>query len=34
MLLGQKDNFIQINSFTAITQEDIDKAKQILKLDV
>lgn len=30
MLLGQKDNFIQINEFIGITDEDIDKAIKIL----
>lgn len=30
MLLGQKDNFIQTNRETGITQEDIDRAVQIL----
>ena len=30
MLLGQKDNFIQTNRWTGITQEDIDRAKKIL----
>lgn len=30
MLLGQKDNFIQTNRQTGITQEDIDKAIKIL----
>lgn len=30
MLYGQKDNFIHINSFTGITQEDIDLARRIL----
>ena len=32
MLFGQKDNFIHINSDTAITQEDINKAKKILDI--
>lgn len=32
MLLGQIDNFIHINADTAITQEDIDKAKKILDI--
>ena len=31
MLLGQKDNFIQIDRQTGITQADIDKAIKILK---
>lgn len=31
MLLGQKDNFIQTNRQTGITQDDIDKAKAILE---
>ena len=30
MLLGQKDNFIQTDEQTGITQEDIDKAIKIL----
>ena len=32
MLLGQKDHFIQVNRFTGLTQEDIDKAKKILNI--
>ena len=31
MLLGQKDNFIQTNRQTGVTQADIDKAKAILE---
>lgn len=31
MLLGQKDNFIQVNRKTGLTQEDIDKARAILE---
>ena len=30
MLLGQTDNFIHVNRNTGITQEDIDKARNIL----
>jgi hypothetical protein len=30
MLLGQKDNFIRIDSKTGLTQEDIDNARKIL----
>lgn len=33
MLYGQKDHFVHVNYYTAITEEDIIKAKQILKLD-
>lgn len=33
MLYGQKDHFIQVNPYTAITEEDIEKAKKILKLN-
>lgn len=34
MLLGQVNNFIHINEQTAITQEDIDKARKILNREV
>lgn len=33
MLYGQKDNFIRVNRYTGITQEDIDKARKILTED-
>lgn len=32
MLLGQKDNFIRVNSITGLTQGDVDKAKEILNV--
>jgi hypothetical protein len=32
MLLGQVDHFIHVNRETGLTQEDIDKAKKILRL--
>ena len=34
MLLGQAGHFIKVDRITAITQDDIDKAKQILNLNV
>ena len=32
-LMGQKDNFIQVNPETGLTQADIDKARKILTRD-
>ena len=34
MLLGQKDNFVQIDRKTGLTQADIDKAVKILKREI
>ena len=33
MLLGQKDHFIHVDRHTGITNEDIEKVKEILKCD-